>query len=534
MREIKRAKRPFKDDSRIESAIRTIAPQWAEKRMMSRIKMDMVAGYTGARRDRRQIAGWEKSTADINTIVHDSLEETRNNCGDLDRNNGLAAGAVESTTTAVVGAGGLKPNSQIDNTVLKLSDEELNELQATVEREWKIFAETKDFDLSRISNWGAYNEMTISQSLIRGDIFFNIAKLSTPRINRPYRTVLQAIEGDRVSNENDGTDTQTLTAGIEKNSDGSPKQYHISKFHPGNFLFSVTREWDKIPAFSNQTGRPKIIHYFHQKRPGQSRGFPLFAPVIEEFKMLGTYINWELFGAEIATAFTVFIKSESGQTVKAMDGIGASASDTDYKIDGGAIVDLKKDEDIVIANPGRPNAAFGDFLDHIIMVLGACSGIPSDVFKQAFNSSFSASRAALMQAWAAYLNRRTRLIDNFCNILWAEFFAEGVALGRIPAPGFFRPGRPEIAMAYMGVEWVGPAQPHIKETEAVKAASERINAGLSTHTRETRLLTGGDFDKNVDKLKNEKARLRDTGTTEEPLSTVEHTPQDRREDDESN
>lgn len=54
-----------------------------------------------------------------------------------------------------------------------------------------------------------------------------------------------------------------------------------------------------------------------------------------------------------------------------------------------------------------------------------------------FNSSYSASRGALLEAWEAFKMRRKWFVDDFCQPVYEMFLAEAVALGRINAPGFF-------------------------------------------------------------------------------------------------
>ena len=91
--------------------------------------------------------------------------------------------------------------------------------------------------------------------------------------------------------------------------DGAPVAYHVLKQHPGALL-GPAREWDVVPAYGAQTGRRNAIHLFERRRPGQSRGVPYLAPVIETLKQLDRYTEAEIAAAVVAGLFAVFVTSE--------------------------------------------------------------------------------------------------------------------------------------------------------------------------------------------------------------------------------
>ena len=89
-----------------------------------------------------------------------------------------------------------------------------------------------------------------------------------------------------------------------------------------------------------------MIHLFKTLRPGQSRGVPYLAPVIEPLKQLGRYTEAEIMAAVISGMFTVFVKSESGgaglSPMEPTSEVGGSASDDDFKLASGAILNLAR------------------------------------------------------------------------------------------------------------------------------------------------------------------------------------------------
>jgi lambda family phage portal protein len=198
--------------------------------------------------------------------------------------------------------------------------------------------------------------------------------------------------------------------------------------------------------------------------------------------------------AVVSGMFTIFVKSE-GEGLN-LDGAmgtetGGSKSDADLKLGYGAIVDLKPNESIESANPGRPNANFDPFFLAIVRQIGVGLEIPHEILLKSFTASYSASRAAMVEAWKFYKGRREWLVSSFCQPVYEAWLEEAVAIGRIDAPGFF--DDPAIRKAYCGVTWHGDAMPQIDPVKEVDAASRRIQAGLSTHARETAALTGADW-----------------------------------------
>ena len=137
--------------------------------------------------------------------------------------------------------------------------------------------------------------------------------------------------------------------------------------------------------------------------------------------------------------------------------------------------------------------------------VGSALEVPADLLLKEFNSSYSASRAALLEAWKAFRMRRVWLTNDLCKTVYEIWLTEAVALGRIKAPGFLTD--PLIRQAYLGSEWIGPSQGQIDPTKEIQAAVMAIENGLSTHEQEAIKLNGSEFTANADKLALENAKL---------------------------
>ncbi len=217
--------------------------------------------------------------------------------------------------------------------------------------------------------------------------------------------------------------------------------------------------------------------------------------MIEALKQLGNYTEAEIMAAVVSSCFTVFIKSPQGDSsLLPMAGNQSHSSDTAYKLGNGAIIDLAEGEDISTVNPGRPNAQFDPFVQSILRQIGVALELPFEVLIKHFTASYSAARAALLEAWRFFMARREWLAQHFCQVVYEAWFYEAVSLGRIEAPGFIF-GDPAIRAAYCGAHWIGPAPGQIDPLKEIQAARERIDAGISTLSRETAALTGEEWEK---------------------------------------
>jgi len=496
------------EENIVDRAGSYFSPQRGAQRLKARAVLALAGAYHGASKRRRATAEWSTSPGDADTDIIAELPALRERSRDLIRNNPLAAGAVNTKVTSVVGTG-LQMRARIDRNILGLDEASADAWEARAEAEWRLWANSTDCDVERTLNFTQIQDLGFRSTLENGDTF--VLTPMRPDSTRVYGLQLQLIEADRVCNANSAQDSDTLAGGILKNEFGAPEKYHILKGHPGN-PYAKNNEWMEVPAFGPKTGRRNVLHLFRKIRIGQTRGVPDLAPVIEALKQLGRYTDSELAATVISSFFTVFIKSEHPGGLEPMrprDDIGGSATDEDYKMGSGAILDLNPNESIETANPGRPNDAFDSFVLAISRQIGAALELPFEILVKHFTASYSASRAALLEAWRFFMGRRKWLADILCRPVYELWMTEAVAAGRIPAPGFF--ADPLIRMAWLGSEWTGPAKGQIDEKKEIEAAKERVAMTVSTLSEETAAITGGDWEQKFPQVIKERGMLKDAG-----------------------
>ena len=479
----------------IDRAVAVFDPQKARDRVVARYQYGALTGsYKGASYSRRALKDWRAPVGDADNDSLFDLQTLRNRSSDLVRNSPVASGALNTTVTSVIGAG-LRQQSVVDYEAAGISQEQGKSFERQAEKLFKVWSNSVECDATRTQNFNQMTDLVFRSTLERGDCFVLLPMFS--RKGSPFGLKLQVVEADRVSNPQYGMNTKSLAAGVERDANGAPIAYHIADVHPGAATRDSQPTWKRVRAFGKTTGRHNVIHIYRKLRPGQARGIPMLANVIEPLKQLEKYTNAELMAAVVSGMFTVFVESQNPDNPLATFASNSAVPQPadpvdDYKLGNGAIVGLAAGETVKTTNPGRPNAQFDPFVQAIIQQIGLSLEIPYEVLLKHFSSSYSASQAALLEAWRFFNARREWIADVFCRPVYESFIGEQVAAGRLVAPGFF--SDPMVRAAYSGSKWIGRPMGHIREDITIKAAQMRIDSRLSTRAKEAAMISGDDWE----------------------------------------
>lgn len=429
-----------------------------------------MSSFMGASKTSKILKNWLVSSLDADGDAANDLSTLRLRSRDLARNNGLASGVLTTKVNNVIGSG-LSLQSRVDRDFLRLSDTDGDALETAIEREWNFWAAKNNFSLIQ--------RLVYRSMLLNGDVFVLLVEKEA----NPYTLGIEIIEADRVCNKNGVRNSLSLVDGIVKDSLGRPEKIQIVTPHPGT-LISSARSWTEYPIYGSVSKGKKVLHIFEPLRPGQTRGLPVFTPVLELFKQMAKYIDAEMTAALVSACFTVFLTSPEGDgflPTVAGDGVD------DVELGPASIVALEKGEDIKIANPSRPNEKFAGFIDAIMQQIGTGVGIPLEVLRQSYTASYSASRAAILEAWKGFSEQRSFFVDAFCVPIYEIWFEEAVARDKIKVPNGFQTD-PISKFACLGCEFVGPAPSSLDPLKEVKASQLKVENEFSTRSQEAAAL----------------------------------------------
>ena len=441
--------------------------------------------------------------------------------------NPIATSAIKSSRTNTIGLG-LKLNPRPDAEFLGMNEDETVEWVKTVKREFGLWADKKEAcDATGMNNFYEIQQMLMSSWLQSGDVFILLQdKEPTPKL--PYRLRLRAIEADRVATPQEGglafdmslttgrnkLNGNSIYDGVEIDSSGCAVAYWLRNTYPFEIVDAPTK-YQRIEIVGKNTGLPNILQIITTERPDQYRGVTFLAPVIVELLNINRYTEAEITAAVIESFFTAFIKTEvedPGEMPYNEVGAGypeeeASYDPNEYEMGPGQINVMNPGEDVTFGDPKRPANGFEGFVNAIATQIGAALEIPKEILLKSFTASYSASRAALLEAWKSFNMYRTWFTNDFCKPVYEVWLTEAVASGRISAPGFF--DDPAIAAAWLGSEWIGPSQGMLDPTKEIQAEQLACEIGFSTYADSALRLNGSDFDSNIEQLARERARMKE-------------------------
>ncbi|MDR0583619.1 MAG: phage portal protein [Treponema sp.] len=439
----------------------------------------------------------------------------------------IIAGLYKTLTINTVGDG-LRPEPTPDADFLGMSEEDVKNWKSSVLRLWETFAESAACDLYHRDNFYELTRLVFRAQQEAGDVFVTMPRFE--RRNAPFALKIQVIEADccsdpdaveRIDHERQGND---IYGGVEISQWGNVVGYWfytghpLAKRRPHAFRHNDVNypRWIFIPAYGTETGLPNVLHLMESDRPGQRRGVPIIAPVVELALTLDRYIKAEAIAAQIQAMFTLVVTSENPDAVSGeMENLegdeGGRLTDDDNLIalGNGIVQYARPGEKVEPVNPSRPTTSFGVFIKSCLEMMGPAVGVPYELLVQLYQSSFSASQAANNVARTNFKVKRSGLVHDFCQPVYEAFMDEAVMRGWINAPGYF--DDVVTRRAYTRAKWNGPGMPHIDLGKSAQNYEKLTALGYATASEATSELTGGNYYENIQERGREIAAAKAAG-----------------------
>ncbi len=441
---------------------------------------------------------WKKQGfAEVSSVDDDellrSLTEFRDKSRHLDKSECLARAATENFVTNVV-SDGLRPQSKIDHRFIGISEEAARDFERQAEKIFELHTDTREIDFRRVQTFSQMQATIMRAVLIDGDCL--AVRRFKPRKRSILGTTVQLIGGDRLRTPLHGSIAADIREGVELDSDGEPLAYHVlNRKGPFNMALETVR----IPRYDdNDIPLSLLIHA--SRLPGQSRGEPFLAPVVDRFRQLERYTDAEIRASVLNAFYAAFITTETPSEVdqRRMSALPEQLRPSEVRTqkkfgpEGGLMMELLKGEKVDTSAPGRPNANFEPFVQAVTKMISIGLGLPPEVLTQHFQSSYSAARGAILEAWKAYKVRRAWLVCEFCQPVYEWIITEAVLRGMLKAPGFENPFKRRL---YLASEWIGSTMSSIDPLKDAKADEVKITRNMTESRRSVVERDGRDFEK---------------------------------------
>lgn len=485
----------------LDDFIGIFSPGAAYKRKAFRKAQSMLGSYRGADKTRLRGNWWPGSGSADEDLLPD-LATLRERSRDLNRNDAHAVGITTTVTSNTVGTG-IKPQARVKTKKLGISDEEAAAFQEAAEDNWEKWCPFADagnrMDFYEIQN------LVDRQILENGEII--LLPLMLEDKNRPFSLAFDVVEADRLETPPDRKGDKNIRYGVEIGERGEPVAYHIRETHPGDLTLSRERgvkSYVRIPAV-NESGRKNVIHLYWVNRPGQTRGVPFFAPVMNYFKDLADYMEAELVAARVAACFAIFVKKDDNYAAA----LGATAEANSkgqrlQELEPGMIDYLSPGEDISAFNPNRPGGQFEPFVDRILRAISTGLNLPYEIVAKDFSkTNYSSARAALLEARRYFMVRQAWLSRKLCQPAWDMLQEEAFLKGKLPAKTFY-----ENKTDWCRVNWIAPGWQWVDPVKEAKSSEMAIDIGISTLADET-ASQGRDWEEVLEQRAREAAKVKE-------------------------
>lgn len=365
------------------------------------------------------------------------------------QNNGYVAGLVETYVQDVVGE---------DGPLLTVRSASKRYNEKLQEGFWRWWTEQCDF-LGELS--GAELLKLSVRSFFPNGEFFNqmISVEDAPDGEIALR--LLAIHPVRIATPIDRFADSSIVLGIERDRDGRPKTFHVRESDLSGLKLSAFLKTVPVRAVD-------MIHGYKRLEPGQARGVPWLAPVLQVIADLRDYETQVLDAARQAASWAIFLESQDP--------------------DGPAVVfteDVEVERDVQRALPPgytakqmqgqQPGTQYESFHDSKLREIGRPFGMPLMTLKlDSAEHSYSSARfdgqvyhrgIRATQGWLSRIMMK-RLVDQVAREL--------ELLGQLPR----RPHEVEYL-------WTWPTPPHVDPSKEAAAADMRYNRiGTTSLTQE--------------------------------------------------
>ena len=404
------------------------------------------------------------------------LQILRATSRDKYKNNGFYKGVIQAATDHTIGSG-LKAKSTIQRRLIpNLSEQKAKEVEAMLDDYFNNWADSRVSDITLKDNFYILQRLAYKCYKKDGDSF---ASMPLTKIGNG-----RTLQLDLIGAENIASISNDFVEGIKTNKNKMPTHYSI---------LQSNNTYKEIKAFSG--GKRNILHLFERERAKQLRGIPFLTAVMRDIDAIDQYMKYELTAAKLAAIFFGSITTKSqedvmGNTVDLLSGEQVQTKKNTIKEN--SITQLAVGDELKIHQQGRDNPNYDKFIMTSLQKVSTESRIPLEIILAQFVSSYSASRAAMLQMMKFVKPERELFNTAFNKPIREQVITWGVLSGDLNIPNFF-----EHRSAYLKSIWIGDPMGSVDPVKDVRAKKDMVENFFMTGEQATVELGGGDYETNI-------------------------------------
>lgn len=405
-----------------------------------------------------RLQNWRINTGGPNSTIGGSLPMLRSRSRDVARKNGLAAGALETLVSQIVGTG-IKP-------LFATGNETFNKELAKLWRRW-----TDQADAHGRFDFYGLQALAVRSMLEAGEVFARM-RARRPGDGLVVPLQIQLLESEFCPVEKTETTSfnRIIKQGIEFNGIDQRTAYWMYAEHPNDNMFRVGQRTDVQPIAASE-----IAHLAMVTRPGTTRGIPWLAQAIIKLHDLDEYDDAQLIRQKIAAMFAGFMTPSLDGKFAAQDAV-ASTGVALAGLEPGTMQALDPGATMTFSDPPSMGAEYEAFMKQQHRYIAASLGMLYEQLTGDFENIND-------RTWRAAMNQFKRRLDywqhsvvvfQFCAPVirrWAETALLAGAF-RLPAGVTID----DVAMP----TWLPPAQEYINPAQDVQARVAEVRAGFKS------------------------------------------------------
>ena len=464
---------------------------------------------------------WGTLEGSADADILNDLPNLRARSRELHRDDPTAASIMQTIVDNTVGKA-IRAQSRPDLETLGIEPADARDFVFAAERTFSRWC--LRVDVQGKLDFLALQRLALRQILENGEAFL-VRNTRPIGPSREFSHCWDVVEADRIESPNNvdrlQTDKNQIRSGIEIRKDGTPVAYWVRVGHPGDGKYdnfkSKRSRWRRIPAF-DLDGRPNVLHIFETIRPFQTRGVPLFAPVLTKLANFNRFEEAAIVRERIAACFAAFVRTDGDlaqAALKSSKRTNASGQ-REEELEPGIIKYLAPGQSVEFGNPSGLGQQYEPFVARNLRQIGAAIGLPYELVSKDFSkSNFSNARAAFLEARRLFVRYQQMIIAKLCRPSWNLVLEESELRGFIPQVGMM-----DQFSSWSKSHWVAPGWGWVQPEKDIAASEKAIAVGVSTLSDEA-AEQGRDWEEILEQQARENQRRRELGLAEVTLETTD-------------